>query len=61
MNKFFGQSKSASPKPQYAGLGDGEITFSHMWPLQTGGSMLLGVGKQEGNFVIIARFTNEAH
>ena len=61
INKHFGEAKSASPKPQYAGLGEGEITFSHAWPMKTGGSLLLGVGKQEGNSVIIARFTSEAH
>ena len=29
--------------------------------MQTGGSLLLGVGKQDGKYVIVARFTKEQH
>ena len=61
IDKQFGKAKSSSPKPQYAGLADGEITFTHVWPMKTGGSLLMGVGKQESNYVIVARFTREAH
>lgn len=61
ISKFFGEAKRAAPKPQYAGLGEGEITFNDAWSLKTGGSLLLGIGKQDGNHVIIARFTREQH
>lgn len=61
ISKYFGKAKSSSPKPKYAGLTDGEITFTHVWPIKTGGSLLLGVGKQEDKHVIVARFTNEVH
>ena len=61
MSSYFGPCKSSSPLPQYAGLADSEITFTHVWPMKAGGSMLLGVGKQDGKYVVVARFTREAH
>lgn len=61
INKQFGQARSSSPKPAYAGLGESQITFTHAWPMTSGGSLLLGVGKQEGKYVIIARFTIKEH
>lgn len=61
INKYFGEAKNTASKPEYDALGEGEITFCHVWPLKTGGSLLMGVGKQEGKHVIIARFTREQH
>ena len=61
MSSYFGKCKSSSPTPQYASLGESEITFTHVWPMKTGGSMLLGVGKQDGKYVVVARFSREAH
>lgn len=61
MSGYFGKARSSSPTPQYAGLAESEITFTHVWPMKTGGSMLLGVGKQDGNYVVVARFTRERH
>ena len=61
MSSYFGKCKSSSPLPQYAGLSENEITFTHVWPMKSGGSMLLGVGKQDGKYVVVARFSREAH
>ncbi len=61
MSSYFGKAKSSSPTPQYANLGESEITFTHVWPMKAGGSMLLGVGKQDGKYVVVARFTRETH
>ncbi|MDX1680395.1 MAG: hypothetical protein R3242_06670 [Akkermansiaceae bacterium] len=61
ITRYFGEPKSSSPKPMYAGLGEGEITFSHVWPMKTGGTLLMGVGKQDDKLMIIARFSREQH
>ena len=53
ITKYFGQPKSAYAKPQYAALGDEEITFTHVWPMKTGGSLLMGVGKLDGKYLIM--------
>lgn len=61
MDEHYGKSKSAATKLPYQTLGENEITFTHAWPMETGGSVLLGAGKQEGKYVIIARFTSSQH
>lgn len=58
ISKYFGKPENSSPKPQYDGLAEDEIIFTHVWPMKAGGSLLLGVGKQEDKYVIVARFTN---
>lgn len=61
LNKHYGKSKSTATKLPYQSLAESEITFTHAWPMEPGGSLLLGAGKQEGEYVIIARFTSQQH
>jgi len=61
ISKQFDQPKVASTKPDYASLAEGQITFTHAWSATNGATLLLGVGKQEGEYVIIARFSSEQH
>lgn len=55
---YFGKPTSAYHKPDYANLTDGGITFTHVWPMKAGGYLLLGVGRQEGTYILVTRFSS---
>lgn len=57
----YGKPKSADTTLNTADLNDGAITFTHVWSLKEGGSLLLGAGRSEDSYMVIARFTATEH
>jgi len=58
ISKLHGQPKSSTNKLDIGGLNDLGITFTHAWNLESG-SLLLGGGRMQDEYMIIGRLTSE--
>ena len=48
------------PIPAKSTLSDGSFSPSHLWKLESGGSVLLGVARDGARFQVVVRFTKKA-
>jgi len=56
---LYGKPVLGSPLPRKETLKDGTFMPSHLWKLETGGSVLLGTGQEGDKYQIVVRFTKE--
>ena len=61
LTEHFGEPAGAAKTLELAPIPDKEISFTHLWKPQQGGSVLCGAGHENGKYVIIVRFTTDEH
>lgn len=59
LNTLHGRPVLETDYPDSADLQNGMALNSHLWRLDSGGSALLGIGKENDQFVLTATFTQE--
>ena len=59
LSTLHGKPLQAVPQIDLASVPDGSMVASHLWRLESGGSALLGVGREGGNYQVVVRFTKE--
>lgn len=57
LSTLYGTPAQKGPMPSMASLGDGSFSPSHYWPLENGGSALLGTAREGGKYQVVVRFT----
>ncbi len=56
---LYGEPVHGSPLPKMETLKDGSFMPSHLWKLKTGGSILLGTGREGDKYQMVVRFTKD--
>jgi hypothetical protein len=59
LTTLHGNPLQAAAKIAPASVPDGALISSHLWRLESGGSALLGVANEGGNYQVVVRFTEE--
>lgn len=59
LSTLHGKPLRATPKIDPASVPDGTMLPTHIWKIDSGGTALLGVGREGMNYQIIVRFTQE--
>lgn len=60
MSDQYGKPAQSATLPKQKSLEDGSALNTHLWRLKGGVSALVGVGHENGGYIVIARFTNES-
>lgn len=59
LDMLHGKPVHKSPFPRMATLADGSFSPSHLWKLESGGSILLGTARDGAKYQIVVRFTEK--
>lgn len=59
LTPIYGKPRIASEMPKTNELENDKMLASHVWPLDQGGSVLLGSSKIDGSYQVVVRFTTE--
>lgn len=57
--KLYGQPVQGLGMQAAEQLEEGSILSTHLWNIPTGGSILVGTGKEKGQYLVIIRFTQQ--
>ena len=57
LSTLYGKPVQRGPLPSMASLADGTFFPSHLWNLETGGSVLLGTAREGPRYQVVVRFT----
>lgn len=59
LTTLYGKPVQQGSLPHAASLGDGSFRPSHLWSLETGGSVLLGTARDGDQFQLVVRFSQK--
>jgi hypothetical protein len=60
LNTLHGKPVQAAPPINLASVPEGTMLASHVWRIESGGSALLGIGREGKDYQVVVRFTMEA-
>ena len=58
LSEKFGKPGKSAKRPDFAKIEDGYSLNTHVWNLKSGGSALVGFGRQDDAYMVTARFSN---
>jgi hypothetical protein len=59
LDSLYGTPTHKSPLPQASTIANGSFAPSHLWPLEGGGSVLLGTARDNNKYQLVVRFTQK--
>ncbi|MEO7098177.1 MAG: hypothetical protein ABI162_02360 [Luteolibacter sp.] len=59
LTTLHGKPLQAVPQIDLASIPESSMLSSHLWRLESGGSALLGIGREGGKYQVVVRFTQE--
>ena len=60
MSEQYGKPAQAAGLPKKESLAEGTALNTHLWRLKGGVSALVGIGFENGGYIVVARFTNDS-
>lgn len=59
LSTLYGMPVQKGPMSQPESIADGSFSPSHLWNLESGGSVLLGTAREANNYQLVVRFTQK--